>query len=97
MFVRAGRRDRRGGGGGIGCRKFYVFLLGGGEGRGGRRILLIWGRCGRGYVALAVATEGGTYTREVETGKGDREGNMVEFAVEGLRLLRDVMRGDAKL
>lgn len=48
-------------------------------------------------MALAVATERGTYTRKVETGRGDREGNMVDFAVEGLKLLRDVMRGDAKL
>ena len=52
----------------------------------------------RGYVAVAVATEKGTYTREVETGLGgDREGNMIQFAVEGLTLLRDVLKGDAKL
>jgi len=52
----------------------------------------------RGYVAIAVATEKGTYSREVETGLGgDREGNMVQFAVEGLTLLRDVIKGDAKL
>ena len=52
----------------------------------------------RGYVALAVATEKGTYSREVETGLGgDREGNMIQFAVEGLTLLRDVIKGDAKL
>lgn len=51
-----------------------------------------------GYVAVAVATEKGTYSREVETGLGgDREGNMVQFAVEGLTLLRDVLKGDAKL
>jgi len=49
-------------------------------------------------VAVAVATEKGTYSREVETGLGgDREGNMVQFAVEGLTLLRDVLKGDAKL
>lgn len=52
----------------------------------------------RGYVALAVATEKGTSTKEAETGLGgDREGNMVAFAVEGLNLLRDVIKGDAKL
>ena len=52
----------------------------------------------RGYVALAVATEKGTSTKEAETGLGgDREGNMVAFAVEGLKLLRDVIKGDAKL
>lgn len=53
---------------------------------------------GRDYVALAVATEQGTYTREVETGcGGEREKNMVAFAAEALKLLRDVMKGDAKL
>ncbi|KAJ7809571.1 competence/damage-inducible protein-like protein cinA [Mycena olivaceomarginata] len=50
-----------------------------------------------GYVALAVAAEGGTVTREVETGKAEREGNMVVFAVAGLELVRDVVKGDAKL
>jgi len=51
-----------------------------------------------GYVALAVATESGTYKRELSTGLGgDREGNMIAFAVEGLTLLRDVIKGDAKL
>ena len=52
----------------------------------------------RGYVALAVATESGTYTRELSTGLGgDREGNMIEFAAEGLGFLRDVVKGNAKL
>ncbi|KAF6228497.1 hypothetical protein HO133_008227 [Letharia lupina] len=51
-----------------------------------------------GYVALAVATEKATSTKEAETGLGgDREGNMVAFAVEGLKLLRDVIKGNAKL
>jgi len=51
-----------------------------------------------GYVALAVATESGTYTKELSTGLGgDREGNMIQFAVEALTLLRDVIKGDAKL
>ncbi|KAJ7451009.1 competence/damage-inducible protein-like protein cinA [Mycena galericulata] len=50
-----------------------------------------------GYVALAVAGEGGTVTREVETGKTEREGNMVAFAVAGLEFVRDVVKGDAKL
>jgi hypothetical protein len=45
-----------------------------------------------------VAAEKGTSTKELETGLGgDREGNMVAFAVEGLKLLRDVIKGDAKL
>ncbi|PGH14793.1 hypothetical protein AJ79_02809 [Helicocarpus griseus UAMH5409] len=51
-----------------------------------------------GYVALAVSCAAGTYTREVETGLGgDREGNMVAFAREGLRFVRDVINGEAKL
>jgi len=51
-----------------------------------------------GYVALAVSTERGTYKREVETGYGkDRQANMIAFAVEALTLLRDVLKGDAKL
>ncbi|PSN64464.1 hypothetical protein BS50DRAFT_556988 [Corynespora cassiicola Philippines] len=47
-----------------------------------------------GYVALAVSWEGGVKTREVETGLGgDRGGNMVRFAVEGLGLVAEVVRG----
>lgn len=48
-----------------------------------------------GYVALAVVCERGVFVREIaapEEGEGmERAGNMVMFAVEGLRLLRDVM------
>lgn len=48
-----------------------------------------------GYVALAVAREGGdTATREAETGSSEREGNMVAFAVEALKLVRDVIKAD---
>ncbi|KAF7960827.1 hypothetical protein EAE96_000500 [Botrytis aclada] len=51
-----------------------------------------------GYVALAIATEKGTYKKESSTGLGsDREGNMVAFAKEALAFLRDVLKGDAKL
>ncbi|KAH7081843.1 competence/damage-inducible protein-like protein cinA [Paraphoma chrysanthemicola] len=51
-----------------------------------------------GYVALAVAKDGGeTITREVETGSNEREANMVRFAVEGLKLVRDVIKGEGKL
>jgi len=51
-----------------------------------------------GTVFLAVAAPSGTYTREVDTGfGGDRQKNMVGFAEEGLKLLRDVIKGDAKL
>ncbi|KAL1609626.1 hypothetical protein SLS59_001134 [Nothophoma quercina] len=46
-----------------------------------------------GYVALAVSKQGGTVTREVETGSSEREGNMVRFAVEGLKLVRDTIKG----
>ncbi|MCJ1389845.1 hypothetical protein MMC18_002702, partial [Xylographa bjoerkii] len=45
-----------------------------------------------GYVALAVATVNGTYTREVETGLGgDRENNMVAFTVAALEFLKDII------
>lgn len=50
-----------------------------------------------GYVALAVSSEKGTYTREVETRTAAREENMVIFTKEGLGLLKDVIKGDAKL
>jgi hypothetical protein len=54
--------------------------------------------CCRGFVALAVASPVGTYTREVDTGYGgDREKNMVGFAAAALTLLLDVLKGDAKL
>lgn len=50
-----------------------------------------------GYVALAVTSAAGTVTREVDTGlDGDREANMLKFAVEGLTLLRDLIKGDVK-
>jgi hypothetical protein len=49
-------------------------------------------------VFIAVAAPGGSYTREIDTGYGeDREKNMIGFAEEGLKLLRDVIKGDAKL
>jgi len=51
-----------------------------------------------GYVALAVSTANGTFKRELETGFGkDRQANMIGFAVEALTLLRDVLKGEAKL
>ena len=51
-----------------------------------------------GYVALAVDCERGTFTREIKTGLGeDRIANMVQFAVEGLTLLKEVINGEAKL
>lgn len=49
-------------------------------------------------MALAVDCERGTFTRELNTELGgDRVGNMLRFAVEGLMLLRDVIEGKAKL
>lgn len=51
-----------------------------------------------GYVALAIATEKGVFTKELDTGlAGDREGNMVAFAREGLVFLKEVLKGEAKL
>lgn len=50
-----------------------------------------------GYVAVAVASDRGTATREIETGSKDREQNMIRFAVEALSLVRDVIKGDEKL
>jgi len=51
-----------------------------------------------GYVALAVSSEKGTFKRELDTGYGkDRQANMIGFAVEALTLLRDVLKGEAKL
>ncbi len=47
---------------------------------------------------MAVATESGIYKKELSTGLGgDREGNMIAFTVEALKLLKDVIKGDAKL
>ena len=46
----------------------------------------------RGYVALAVATEKVTHTREVETGLGeDREKNMMAFAIAALTFLKEII------
>lgn len=47
-----------------------------------------------GYVALAVAGEAASVGRERWTKSAEREGNMLAFAVEGLRLVRDVIKGE---
>lgn len=47
-----------------------------------------------GYVALAVASTSGCVEREIETGLVDRDANMVRFAVEALRLVKDVIQAD---
>ncbi|KAL4779964.1 hypothetical protein BJX76DRAFT_339362 [Aspergillus varians] len=44
-----------------------------------------------GYVAVAVSSPHGRFTREVETGSNNRGENMVAFAAEALKLLRDVL------
>jgi hypothetical protein len=54
--------------------------------------------CFRGYVALAVSSAKGTFKKECDTGYGkDRTANMIGFAVEALTLLKDVLKGEAKL
>jgi hypothetical protein len=47
---------------------------------------------------LAVASESGTVSREVETGLGgDREANMLAFAAEALKLVGSMIKGEAKM
>ncbi|KAK5702371.1 hypothetical protein LTR17_022368 [Elasticomyces elasticus] len=51
-----------------------------------------------GYVALAVDCDKGTFTKELNTGLGgDRVANMKSSAVEALTLLKEVIKGEAKL
>ena len=51
-----------------------------------------------GYVALAVDSDKGCFTRELDTGLGtDRTANMIRFVVEALTLLKEVIEGKAKL
>ena len=51
-----------------------------------------------GYVALAVDSERGCFTRELNTDLGtDRTANMIRFVVEALNLLKEVIEGKAKL
>lgn len=46
-----------------------------------------------GYIALAVVSEKGTLSRDLNTGLGtDRAGNMVAFAVEALKLVEEFIR-----
>ena len=47
----------------------------------------------RGFVALAVATDGDINVEEIETGHADREKNMVDFAKGALQLLLTTMKG----
>ena len=49
-------------------------------------------------MALAVATEKGTVTKEVDTGlAGDRQANMLAFACEALKLVGSTIKGEAKM
>lgn len=49
-------------------------------------------------MALAVATKDGSFTRELETGLGpDREANMLAFATEALKMLKEVLDRNEKL
>jgi len=51
-----------------------------------------------GYVALAVAGDKGTATLDLDTGCGkDRQANMVAFAVNALKLVKDFITGTAKM
>ena len=90
--VRVELQDRLGGVQGTGLRMllffflFFLFFFCTNE-------VYSWADNIRGYVALAVSTPNGTYTREIETGSGDRERNMEEFAGEALRLVVDVLEG----
>lgn len=48
-------------------------------------------------MALAVDGPNGTVTAEVETGHGNREQNMVEFAVAALKLLKQAIEDKARI
>ena len=51
-----------------------------------------------GYVALAVASESGTVSREVDTGLGgDRQANMIAFATEALKLVGSTIKRETKM
>lgn len=50
-----------------------------------------------GYVALAVVSDDGVATREVETKSSDRAKNMLLFAEEALKLFLEVLKGDVAL
>jgi hypothetical protein len=51
-----------------------------------------------GYVALAVASESGTVSREVDTGLGgDRQANMIAFATEALKMVESTIKGETKM
>lgn len=51
-----------------------------------------------GYVAIAVDSDSGTVSKDLNTGLGgDRVANMIRFAVEALTLLREVVRKRAEV
>ena len=53
----------------------------------------------RGYVALAVVSERGSSSKDLDTGLGgDRQANMVAFAVEALKLVKQFIEaGESKI
>jgi hypothetical protein len=52
----------------------------------------------RGYVALAVAGDRGTASKDLDTGCGqDREANMLAFAVQALKFVKEYIVGEAKI
>lgn len=55
--------------------------------------------CARGYLALAVSGgPTGTISKELTTDCGaDRQANMVAFAIEALKLVKEVLTGSAKM
>lgn len=49
----------------------------------------------RGYVALGVVSEKSSSNKDLDTGLGnDRQANMVAFAVEALRLVKEFIERD---
>ena len=47
---------------------------------------------------MAVASERGTQAKEMDTELGgDRQGNMIAFAVEALKLVKEVINGSSKM
>ena len=49
-------------------------------------------------MALAVASEQGTVSRDLDTGCGkDRQANMIAFSVEALKLVKAFIVGEAKM
>ena len=51
--------------------------------------------CNRGYVALAVVSEKGASSKDIDTGLGnDRASNMVAFAIAGLKMVKEFIESN---